>query len=58
MEKDSKLRCTSCGISVESDDGWVEFTCPECSKERIVRCDKCKKLENSYVCRNCGFTGP
>ena len=44
--------------SVESDRIWVEFSCPACRKERIIRCEKCKRLENQYTCDKCGFTGP
>ncbi len=51
-------RCTTCGISVESEKIWVEFSCPACGKARIIRCEKCKRLENPYACESCGFTGP
>ncbi len=52
------MKCTSCGVSVESEDKWVEFDCPGCSKEHIIRCRKCKELQNVYVCSKCGFEGP
>lgn len=57
-EKKARVRCTTCGISVESDRIWVEFSCPACHKENIIRCEKCKRLENQYTCEKCGFTGP
>jgi predicted RNA-binding Zn-ribbon protein involved in translation (DUF1610 family) len=56
-KKDDAMRCTSCGRRVEADSDWVEFKCPGCRKERILRCDSCKRLENTYKCK-CGFEGP
>jgi hypothetical protein len=56
--KATRLRCTTCGVSVGSAAIWVEFKCPECKKARIIRCEKCKRLENPYTCSSCGFTGP
>ena len=53
-----KLMCSTCGVSVESEKVWVAFKCPACKKELITRCEKCKRLENSYKCNSCGFTGP
>ena len=53
-----RLRCSTCGVSVESDNIWVAFRCPACNKETITRCERCKRLENSYTCPGCGFTGP
>jgi predicted RNA-binding Zn-ribbon protein involved in translation (DUF1610 family) len=59
MEKEDKgKKCSTCGIRVESDRIWVEFACPACGKSRIVRCEKCKRLENPYTCQDCGFKGP
>ena len=57
-EAKRKPRCVTCGVSVESERIWVEFKCPACSKESIIRCEKCKRLENSYTCKSCGFKGP
>jgi predicted RNA-binding Zn-ribbon protein involved in translation (DUF1610 family) len=57
-KKVEKLRCSTCGISVESEKVWVQFKCPACGKESITRCEKCKRLENSYTCQGCGFVGP
>ena len=56
MKKD--MKCVSCGRKVESEQNWVEFKCPGCGKTRILRCEKCKKLENQYTCEKCGFVGP
>ena len=53
-----KLKCSTCGVSVESERVWVAFRCPACGKELITRCEKCKRLENSYTCQSCGFVGP
>ncbi|MEM5812669.1 MAG: zinc finger domain-containing protein [Candidatus Aenigmatarchaeota archaeon] len=58
-KKESVVRkCISCGISIEADDKWVEFPCPKCGKQRIIRCSKCKRLMNPYECNKCGFIGP
>jgi len=54
----SELKCTSCGKRVETEKNWVGFKCPQCGKGNIIRCEKCKKLENSYKCPECGFEGP
>jgi predicted RNA-binding Zn-ribbon protein involved in translation (DUF1610 family) len=51
------MKCVSCGKKVETEPVWVEFICPGCGKEKIIRCDKCKRMENPYTCK-CGFTGP
>jgi predicted RNA-binding Zn-ribbon protein involved in translation (DUF1610 family) len=56
--KDSLMKCTSCGVKIEAEDKWVKFSCPKCGKQKIIRCDKCKKLMNSYECGKCGFVGP
>ena len=53
-----KLNCSTCGINVASDNVWVEFMCPGCGKETIIRCERCKRLENSYRCKKCDFVGP
>ncbi len=51
-------RCSSCGKRIEAEDTWVEFPCPSCGKESIIRCEKCKSTMVSYECGKCGFTGP
>ena len=59
-EKDPSvlMKCTSCGVKIEAEDRWVKFSCPKCNKQKIIRCNKCKKLMNSYECKKCGFIGP
>jgi predicted RNA-binding Zn-ribbon protein involved in translation (DUF1610 family) len=52
------MKCASCGKRVEAEKYWVEFTCPKCGKEKIIRCEKCKRLENQYKCSKCSFKGP
>ncbi|MFH1445349.1 MAG: zinc finger domain-containing protein [Nanoarchaeota archaeon] len=52
------MKCNSCGKRVEAEAFWVEFACPSCGKEKIIRCEKCKKQGNQYKCSKCGFTGP
>ncbi|HJW96581.1 MAG TPA: zinc finger domain-containing protein [archaeon] len=52
------MKCTSCGMKIEAEDRWVRFPCPKCGKQKIIRCNKCKKLMNSYECKKCGFIGP
>ena len=52
------MKCTSCGISLLGDDKFVRFNCPNCEKEEIFRCSKCKRFSNAYVCKKCGFQGP
>jgi predicted RNA-binding Zn-ribbon protein involved in translation (DUF1610 family) len=52
------MRCTSCGRRIEAEKFWVEFDCPKCRKNKIIRCEKCKRLVNNYKCPKCGFTGP
>ncbi|MBU0898868.1 MAG: DUF1610 domain-containing protein [Nanoarchaeota archaeon] len=51
------MKCTSCGRGVETEKYWVKFTCPDCGKVEIIRCEKCKNQSNQYTCK-CGFTGP
>ncbi len=57
MAKSEALKCTSCGRLVVADKDWVDFKCPACGKERIIRCDSCKRMQNTYRCK-CGFEGP
>jgi predicted RNA-binding Zn-ribbon protein involved in translation (DUF1610 family) len=48
--------CTSCNREVVKD--YIEFPCPRCGKEKIIRCSQCKTLSKEYKCRNCEFIGP
>jgi len=53
-----KMICNSCGVNLLGDDNFVQFKCPECGKETIFRCSKCRRLSNEYICSKCGFVGP
>jgi len=52
------MKCSSCGMGVETETYWVEFSCPACGKEKMIRCERCKKQANQYSCKKCGFVGP
>ncbi len=52
------MNCSSCGVNIETQKNWVEFDCPSCGKKKIVRCERCKILENTYMCESCKFIGP
>ncbi|MBS3108223.1 DUF1610 domain-containing protein [Candidatus Woesearchaeota archaeon] len=51
-------RCVSCNKEITNDTGSVEFKCPGCNKQVIIRCSQCKKLATKYKCKECGFSGP
>jgi Zn-ribbon RNA-binding protein len=53
----AERRCTSCNASLTNDNGSTGFKCPECGKEDVQRCGKCRKLGTKYICK-CGFEGP
>ncbi len=47
--------CSSCGkLSVE----YVEFKCPGCLQETIVRDMSCREKHTRYKCSKCGTEGP
>ncbi|MFA6049513.1 MAG: zinc finger domain-containing protein [Candidatus Micrarchaeia archaeon] len=48
-------KCTTCG---RGTDDYVEFPCPSCGKDKIVRCKTCRENDNKYACQGCGFKGP
>jgi|TARA_Y100000310_G_C20663985_1_gene806408 predicted RNA-binding Zn-ribbon protein involved in translation (DUF1610 family) len=50
--------CSSCKVKISSSLGAVNFECPECGKEKIIRCKKCRVKVIPYVCSNCNFEGP
>lgn len=49
-------KCSSCGVEVLG--AYAEFPCPNCGKNRILRCKSCRVLGNKYTCSECGFKGP
>lgn len=53
-----EMLCSSCGKRIEAEDFWVEFPCPSCAKNQVIRCEKCKTMENPYTCTGCKFSGP
>lgn len=47
--------CVSCGrLSSE----YVEFKCPGCGKETIVRDRSCREKHTKYICQTCHTEGP
>lgn len=50
--------CNACKTRVTNLSGAVQFKCPKCAKEDIVRCPHCRKIGAPYVCAACEFTGP
>ncbi|MDO8646900.1 MAG: zinc finger domain-containing protein [Candidatus Diapherotrites archaeon] len=48
--------CSSCNIKIGKE--FVEFKCPKCGKETIVRCKNCRSTSKPYTCKTCGFIGP
>ena len=50
--------CTSCNRNVKPYERGVRFLCPNCGKAEIWRCERCRKMGNTYVCPVCGFEGP
>ncbi|MDD5650358.1 MAG: zinc finger domain-containing protein [Candidatus Nanoarchaeia archaeon] len=53
-----ELRCNSCKEDVSSNKGSTTFKCPNCSKQTIIRCSRCRKTGVKYKCPGCGFSGP
>ncbi|MGC8662743.1 MAG: zinc finger domain-containing protein [Candidatus Micrarchaeia archaeon] len=47
--------CTSCGKLTSK---YVEFKCPKCGEETIIRCMHCRETYTKYKCPKCGFEGP
>jgi len=48
--------CTSCNKEVSGD--YIEFRCPKCGKQKIIRCINCRENERTYSCKECNFEGP
>lgn len=53
-----KITCTSCKKEITNDKGTVEFNCPSCLKQKIVRCKHCREIAAKFNCPVCGFEGP
>ncbi|MCL4365339.1 MAG: zinc finger domain-containing protein [Candidatus Marsarchaeota archaeon] len=54
----SELRgkiCSSCG---RLSGQYVEFKCPKCLEEIIIRCYGCREKHTTYRCLKCGTEGP
>jgi predicted RNA-binding Zn-ribbon protein involved in translation (DUF1610 family) len=51
-------RCVSCKTAVTNVQGTARFNCPQCAKQDIVRCERCRRLAAKYRCAGCGFEGP
>ena len=47
--------CSSCG---RLTSGYVEFKCPSCGEQDIVRCNSCRENYTKYRCQKCNFEGP
>ena len=58
MAEQEVMKCSSCGKRIESEQFWVRFSCPSCGKGSVIRCEKCKTMENKYACASCKFKGP
>lgn len=50
------MNCTSCKINIIRKNFF--FYCFNCLKNKIYRCEKCRKNLIRYTCKNCGFEGP
>jgi len=53
-----KYICNSCKVDISAVPGSTKFLCPNCGKEMIVRCGKCRHIAAKYKCNACGFVGP
>ncbi len=58
MAKEKILKCSSCNVDIVNISGSVQFACPNCGEETIVRCADCRKKSIKYHCSKCGFEGP
>ncbi len=48
--------CTTSNREVTND--YVEFLCPSCGDEKIVRSMHSRVSAKTYTCPKCGFMGP
>ncbi|AAB98468.1 hypothetical protein MJ_0458.1 [Methanocaldococcus jannaschii DSM 2661] len=53
-----KYVCISCNAEIAPREKSTKFPCPNCGEVEIVRCERCRKLNNPYKCPKCGFEGP
>lgn len=51
-------KCNSCKTDITNIKGTARFKCPKCTKQEIVRCEKCRRFAAKYTCPECGFEGP
>ncbi len=47
--------CSSCGRLASE---YVNFKCPSCGKEEIIRCQSCREKYVRYKCSVCSYEGP
>ncbi|MDE1768659.1 MAG: RNA-binding protein [Candidatus Micrarchaeota archaeon] len=47
--------CVSCG---RLSNEYVEFKCPGCKEETMIRCRSCREKHTKYKCSKCGTEGP
>ncbi|MEM5814366.1 MAG: zinc finger domain-containing protein [Candidatus Aenigmatarchaeota archaeon] len=52
------MKCSTCGVNLLGQEGFVKLTCPSCGDEVIIRCRQCKQLSVPYKCGKCRFEGP
>ncbi|MDD5418114.1 MAG: zinc finger domain-containing protein [Candidatus Nanoarchaeia archaeon] len=52
------IKCISCNTDISSKDKTTEFKCPNCGKEKIIRCGHCRSISAEYKCSQCEFIGP
>ncbi len=45
-------------MNIGTQKNWVRFSCPSCGKVKITRCERCRRMVNTYECPSCKFTGP
>lgn len=55
---EERLTCVSCKKNITNQKGSVQFQCPQCIKQTLVRCSHCRETAIRYKCPQCGFTGP
>ncbi len=51
-------KCSSCKTEVTNVQGTARFKCPQCTKQEVIRCERCRRLAAKYTCPECSFEGP